>query len=106
MKMRGVLLGGLMVMVGVSGCASFNPDGSQSAGGPGQATYRYTKGADGSCEMVITSAREVPGIKARVSKDCAVTVSAEALTGLEAQTQMLQLLQQALLLGQGIGAGK
>ena len=81
-----------------TGCASFNPDGSQRAG-PGQATYRYTKGADGSCEVVITSAREVPGLEAKVSKDCAVTVKAEALTGVEAQTQMLQLFQQAFLLG-------
>lgn len=107
MKMRGMLLGGLGGLVLMtSGCASFSPDGSQSAGGPGQATYHYKRTPEGGCEVIITSAREVPGLEASVDENCAVTVKAEALTGLEAQTQMMQLWMEALKFGQGLGVGK
>ena len=80
----------LMLIAPLVGCASFDPGGGQSAG-PGQATYHYKRTGD-SCEVVITSAREVPGIKAKVDKNCAVTVEAEALSGEKIQMQMMGLM--------------
>lgn len=74
----------------LSGCASFDPGGKQSAA-PGQAVYHYKKTAD-SCEVIITSAREVPGIEAKVDKNCAVTVTAEALSGEKLQLQMMGIM--------------
>lgn len=98
MKMRLVVL--LLVAAAMGGCASFSQDGSQRAG-PGQATYHYKKSPDGSCEVVITSAREVPGLKAKVSKDCAVAVEADALSGIEAQMGIIEALNRALLIVPG-----
>lgn len=80
-------------LVGVlflSGCASYSPGGEQSAG-PGQAVYHYKKTGD-SCEVIITSAREVPGLEASVDKNCAVKVKAEALSGEKMQLQMMSII--------------
>ena len=93
MKILGLVCG--LCVVGLSGCASFDPSGAQRAG-PGQATYHYKKGPDGSCEVVITSAREVPGLKAKVDKNCAVTVQADALGGMELQMRTIEVLNGAL----------
>lgn len=84
---------GLLAAAGVlllSGCATFTPGGKQSAA-PGQAVYHYKKTPD-SCEVIITSAREVPGIEAKVDKNCAVTVKAEALSGEKLQMQMMGIM--------------
>ena len=84
-----------LLVLYIQGCASFTPDGGQRAGA-GQATYHYKKSADGACEVVITSAREVPGLEAKINKDCAVTVKADALSGIEAQMGMIDALNKTL----------
>lgn len=78
----------------IPGCALFTPGGLQSSA-PGQAVYHYKRTAD-SCEVIITSGRDVPGIKARVGKDCSVSVEADALTGQDAQIRMLGLFESLL----------
>lgn len=80
----------LLVASLLVGCASFDPGGKQSAG-PGQAVYHYKRTGD-SCEVIITSAREVPGLEAKVDKNCAVTVKAEALSGERMQLQMMGIM--------------
>ena len=77
-------------VLALSGCASFTPGGKQSASA-GQAVYHYKKTAD-SCEVIITSAREVPGIEANVDENCAVSVKAEALSGEKLQMQMMGIM--------------
>lgn len=74
----------------LGGCASYGPGGEQSAG-PGQAVYHYKKTGD-TCEVIITSAREVPGLEASVDKNCAVAVKAEALSGEKMQMQMMGII--------------
>ena len=91
------LLVGLLALSSFVGCASYSPNGAQQAG-PGQAAYHYKKSADGSCEVIITSARDVPGIKASVTKDCGVKVEAEALSGEKLQLQMMSLMGAILQL--------
>jgi hypothetical protein len=84
--MRSALVGVLFL----SGCASFSPDGTQSAGG-GQAVYHYKKTAD-TCEVTITSGRELSDVSAGVDKNCAVDFGAKALTGQEMQMDMLGII--------------
>jgi PBP1b-binding outer membrane lipoprotein LpoB len=81
----------MVIAAFLSGCATFDPAGRQSAG-PGQAVYHYKRTGD-SCEVIITSAREVPGIEASVDKNCAVTVKAEALSGAGIMGALLERLQ-------------
>ena len=89
-----------LLLSGITGCASFDADSGQRAG-PGQAVYHYRKSAEG-CEVVITSAREVPGIEARVDENCAVTVKAEALSGEKLQLKMMGTIN--MLSGRLLGA--
>lgn len=93
-----IFIAGILFVAGLlltaSGCASYDPGGAQKAAA-GQAVYHYKKTGD-SCEVIITSAREVPGIEAEVDKDCAVKVKAEALTGAEMQGRMFDTVNQAL----------
>lgn len=68
-----------VILVSLSGCASFDPGGAQNAGAG--AAYHYAKTADG-CEITITSVREFPaGFQADVGSDCEVSVSTESVTG-------------------------
>lgn len=81
------------ILVGVlflGGCASYSPGGKQSAGG-GQAVYHYIKTAD-SCEVIITSGRELSDVHAGVDENCAVDFEAKALTGQEMQMDMLGII--------------
>lgn len=80
-------------LVGVlflSGCASYSPGGTQSASG-GQAVYHYKKTAD-TCEVIITSGRELSDVQAGVDENCAVDFGAKALTGQEMQMDMLSII--------------
>ena len=74
----------------LAGCASYDPSGKQTAAS-GQAVYHYKRTGD-TCEVIITSARDVPGIEASVDKNCAVKVKAEALTGERMQMQMMGIM--------------
>ncbi len=81
----------LAAALAATGCAGLLPSGSQYAGA-GMATYTYQKTAAGDCSVSITSGREVPGVNATVDKDCGVSVTAEALSGQEAQKQTLSII--------------
>lgn len=86
----------VVIALSLSGCAMFQPGGTQSAG-PGQAVYHYNKSADGACEVVITSARDFPaGIEAAVGENCEVNVTADVVTGQTLQLQLMQLFEQLL----------
>lgn len=84
--LRSALVGVLFL----GGCASYNPEGTQSASG-GQAVYHYKKTAD-TCEVIITSGRELSDVIAGVDENCAVEFQAKALTGEEMQAQMLGII--------------
>lgn len=83
----------LLAVLLLAGCAT---QGDQTAPA-GTAAYHYKKTTkSGSCEMTITSARDIAGITATVDRNCAVTISAEKLTGEQMQIQMMNLLGHAI----------
>jgi hypothetical protein len=87
----------VLLVLSTGGCASFGADGSMQAA-PGEAVYHYRRinPAGEVCEVIITSARDVPGLEASVDRHCAVEVKAAALGGEKLQDQLMGLVGLAL----------
>lgn len=88
--MRHVLL--LAASMLLTSCA-MSPFGQT---GPGGAVYRYTKGADGTCSIEITSGREVGGGSIAID-ECDLVVDATDLGGTDAALATIRQLVDILI---------
>lgn len=84
----------LLLSFFIVGCASFSSDGEQSAG-PGQAVYHYKKTAD-SCEVTVTSAKDILDLNLGIDENCAVKAKAEAVSGEKMQMEMIETMGKLL----------
>jgi hypothetical protein len=88
------LLFWLYVVLAVSGCAAISPQGAIAPAGT--ANYELVRGADGSCTLRITSARELTDAKIHLGPDCSLDASSATMNGLAAMVAGQQMAADML----------